>query len=468
MIKKFIFSGYSLILALAAILIPQITANNNGFTTIYVKESSLTDHECNNEEWHFVINQVDSEDLCPENIQVSWGNGSSEEIGLDKYSGSNGSGVCHYYSYENLSSPVIEGQAEIYSSWVGNFNLSHGPCGPFSTNTPTPTTTEVPVCPTITIPPCPTITIPPGCPTRPPCPTKTPTETPTETPTATNTPTDTPTDTPTETPTGTSSPTPTPTGTVATSTPTPTSTPTETPEATKTPINTPKATDTPKPTNTPEATATPEPADTPPPATVVPTTPVTDTPAPEVGGGQILEGISTEDEEVLGVTDNRNPLLGGIKEAFDRVLGDKDELPKTGNETETDQKLPSDNQLVKREQLLIPGLDFNQEVYQGEKLGGQWLIGHQEVLKTSVKENKVYYGHNSNEVFGSLYQLKLGDQIVVKKDGQMKFYQVENIARVASTYTQTLETADSNTIILLTCDKWDSNLRLIVRAKLND
>ena len=142
-----------------------LSADGNGDqTTIYAK--ALTDHECNSGEWHFVINQIDDASLAPPSIYVTWANGNAQNVPLDKFTGK----VAHYAVTDNLDSAVTQARTEIYASWDGNFNLSHGPC-----DTPTPT-------PTITPTPTPTPTITPT-----PSPTLTPTPIPTTTPIATST-----------------------------------------------------------------------------------------------------------------------------------------------------------------------------------------------------------------------------------------------------------------------------------------
>jgi len=136
--------------------------------TIYAK--ALNDHECNANEWHFVITQVnEGATHAPTHIHIAWANGEIGQAAFYKYTGK----TAHYATWSNLDSPVISASADIYSTWStggvhgnGQFNLSHGPC--LATPTPTPT-------PTIT-----------------PTPTPTATPTPTETPTPTVTPTPTP------------------------------------------------------------------------------------------------------------------------------------------------------------------------------------------------------------------------------------------------------------------------------------
>jgi cell division septation protein DedD len=149
-----------------------------------ISAKALTDHSCDDTEWHFVINQIDDETNAPASIDVSWENGASESVPLDKFTG----GVAHYATTSNLDSTVTSATAAIYDGWSGQFNLSHGPCGDPGTETPTETATA----------------------TETPTETATATETPTETATATETPTETATATATPTETATAKETKTP------------------------------------------------------------------------------------------------------------------------------------------------------------------------------------------------------------------------------------------------------------------
>ena len=96
---------------------------------------ALTDHECDATEWHFVITQIDSAANAPATITVTWANGASEVVPLYKFTG----GVAHYVTTSNLDSTVVSATADIYSGWSGQFNLSHGPCGPTTPPTTPPT-----------------------------------------------------------------------------------------------------------------------------------------------------------------------------------------------------------------------------------------------------------------------------------------------------------------------------------------
>ena len=114
--------------------------------TIYAK--ALTNHECDSEEWHFVINQIDDESLAPAYIQVSLSDGIEYTVLLTKFTGK----VAHYTTTDALDFVVLEAKAHIYSEWSGQFNLSHGSCETTApTPTPTPVITPTPaVTPTLT------------------------------------------------------------------------------------------------------------------------------------------------------------------------------------------------------------------------------------------------------------------------------------------------------------------------------
>jgi hypothetical protein len=86
----------------------------------------MASHECVSTEWHWVINQLDSESAAPAQIRVTWANGNTELVSRTAFSG----GVAHYTTTSNLTSPVVSATVvgSLPSGWTGRFNLSHGPC----------------------------------------------------------------------------------------------------------------------------------------------------------------------------------------------------------------------------------------------------------------------------------------------------------------------------------------------------
>ncbi|HSX44041.1 MAG TPA: hypothetical protein VLE69_01970 [Candidatus Saccharimonadales bacterium] len=126
-----------MILAAAMFIIPTIALASSAGATLTTKTISakaLTDHECDPTEWHWVINQISDESLAPASITANFGNGNSEVVSLEKFTG----GVAHYTATSNLDSTVTSTTTSIYTDWSGEFNLSHGPC-----NTPPPTAPPV-------------------------------------------------------------------------------------------------------------------------------------------------------------------------------------------------------------------------------------------------------------------------------------------------------------------------------------
>jgi hypothetical protein len=131
-------------------------------TTVPISAKALDSHDCDSSEWHFVITQIDSEAQAPGQIQVSWADGGSEQVGSNKFTGK----TAHYTTTSHLSSKVNSATANIYSGWSGQFNLSHGPCGGSSatpapvvpTATPTVSATASPTAsPTAVMTPAPTV-----------------------------------------------------------------------------------------------------------------------------------------------------------------------------------------------------------------------------------------------------------------------------------------------------------------------
>ena len=144
---------------------------------------ALQEHECDSSEWHFVVNQLSSPAAAPESISVTWSNGDTRSVPLEKVSGK----VAHYTTTENLDATVTEASASVGGD-VGQFNLSHGPCGVVAGETAVPTETADDAADAG------------GTPIGTATATPTETATPVPTDTATSTPTETPTATPTELP----------------------------------------------------------------------------------------------------------------------------------------------------------------------------------------------------------------------------------------------------------------------------
>jgi hypothetical protein len=101
---------------------------------VSAKQASLDEHQTACLEaggtltsWHFVINQVSPATNAPASITVSWENGDSEVVPLDRVTGK----VAHYTVEGTASHTLIESAtADIYAGWTGQFNLSSVKCTP--------------------------------------------------------------------------------------------------------------------------------------------------------------------------------------------------------------------------------------------------------------------------------------------------------------------------------------------------
>jgi hypothetical protein len=90
---------------------------------ISVNPGSLTNHECNADEWHFLINQIDIAANAPRRSM------SPGRMGTQPTSRLTSSPAVSLitFSTANLDSTVTSATATIYDGWNGLFNLSHGP-----------------------------------------------------------------------------------------------------------------------------------------------------------------------------------------------------------------------------------------------------------------------------------------------------------------------------------------------------
>ena len=79
-----------------------------------ITAKALTAHECDSTEWHFVINQVNTEANAPTSITVEWANGASEVVPLAMFTGK----VADDVTTSNLDSTVVSATTEIYTGWT--------------------------------------------------------------------------------------------------------------------------------------------------------------------------------------------------------------------------------------------------------------------------------------------------------------------------------------------------------------
>lgn len=184
-------------------------------------------------------------------------------------------------------------------------------------------------------------------------------------------------------------------------------------------------------------------------------------PSNVVCSGQAVGGLN-----ILGVSDNYNPLVDGIKQSYGgQILGEATELAGTAEVTFSTDKLPSGNILDTDHIISIPAIGLKQNVYLPQMIGDQLVVGHHEVLSATVEGTQLYYGHNATDVFGALYKVNSGDKIVVSKNGIDLTYKVIEKEYVLKSNVAAVK-SDKNEIVLMTCSYSQPDYRILVKASL--
>gem|GEM_PF-6335867 len=169
---------------------------------------------------------------------------------------------------------------------------------------------------------------------------------------------------------------------------------------------------------------------------------------------------------VLGATDNDNPLVDGIKNSYGgMILGATTELMATAEVVNSTDKLPSGN-LPTTDKILIPSLGLDETIYVPQTIGDMLTVGNREVLETKVADTRIYYGHNAADVFGSLYKINIGNNIIVSKNGQNLNYQVSAKEFVSKYDVESVITQNQTDIVLVTCSVTKPDYRILVKASL--
>ncbi|MPZ50793.1 MAG: hypothetical protein GEU75_16090 [Dehalococcoidia bacterium] len=121
--------GIGIALAVAAVV---TIVTGASAATISAKQSTFEEHQdgCLDEggiisSWHFIINQITPASNAPASILVTWQNGDTQSVGLDRVTGK----VGHYTVAATAShSEILSATAQIYDGWRGQFNLSSVEC----------------------------------------------------------------------------------------------------------------------------------------------------------------------------------------------------------------------------------------------------------------------------------------------------------------------------------------------------
>lgn len=169
---------------------------------------------------------------------------------------------------------------------------------------------------------------------------------------------------------------------------------------------------------------------------------------------------------LVSANDNYNPLVEGIKDSYGgEVLGATTQLMGTAEVVYSDEKLPSGNTLLEGRSVSIPAIGVNQALYQPQVIADQLAVGQHEVLNTSVNGSDVFYGHNGYDVFGSLYKVVKGNQVIVNNGNQKLVYTVTSTDFVQKDNVDSIKT-EANQIVLVTCSFTQPDFRIVVKASL--
>lgn len=127
--RRKVWAAVSLVLAVALSLSLSAFASaagqstGGGTKTITVHNTTAECVPETPDEWHFVITQIDTLSHAPASITAVFSDG-TEVISRDTYTGH----TAHYRTTSHQGATLTTATATIYSSWSGQFNLSHQPC----------------------------------------------------------------------------------------------------------------------------------------------------------------------------------------------------------------------------------------------------------------------------------------------------------------------------------------------------
>lgn len=163
--------------------------------------------------------------------------------------------------------------------------------------------------------------------------------------------------------------------------------------------------------------------------------------------------------------DEFNPLLESLKMSLGDILG-ATTWPGTGVVDESTASLPN-NLHATQMQLSLPALAKEWQIYQGEQIGQDWVVGDTEVSRLPTASGTVLYGHNTDSVFGRVHTLPWGATAQLNDGQETKTYRLAHTRIINSDYTplEKIEYTDGE-LTLITCRDADSPWRVIFTFKL--
>jgi len=111
---------------------------------------------------------------------------------------------------------------------------------------------------------------------------------------------------------------------------------------------------------------------------------------------------------------------------------------------------------------MIPKINLLENVFQGQMVGDDVLVGQQEILKLNLPNLDLYYAHNAADKFGNLYRLKQGDQVVIQDNGQVVQYRVSAKQYLSSSTQLDQLSSPAATVALTTCSVTQPDKRIVI------
>lgn len=123
---------------------------------------------------------------------------------------------------------------------------------------------------------------------------------------------------------------------------------------------------------------------------------------------------------------------------------------------------------VSPNRIAIPSINVDLAVDKGVIVDNDWTLFDDKVSWLSTSEepgfgNVIIYGHNRLNLFASLKDLKVGDEITVEQKGRKYTYMVFEKRRVVPTDVDSV-VSNENRLTLYTCDGSFDTKRLVVIA----
>jgi LPXTG-site transpeptidase (sortase) family protein len=115
--------------------------------------------------------------------------------------------------------------------------------------------------------------------------------------------------------------------------------------------------------------------------------------------------------------------------------------------------------------LFIPTHKFSLNIYSTSIENGVWEVHPDGVSRLNSVPNTILYAHNTQDRFGFLKSVKIGDTMTLsyRTGGSVK-YLVTNIKTVNPKDIDVLFPEDKNAIIMYTCTGFADSQRLVVTA----